>query len=199
MSVFCVAVWLIGQGPADMPNFPNVPSQSIAADKFAVERAAAVERLVAVAKAAAPVPARANEAAVAFRSLGHMRAAEAVPALLDHLAFNPHGGSLARSRGPTFEADLPTVYALCQIGVPSLDPLAKRVGDGDKEAGKYAAVVVRRVLGLELGKAYLGLKVAAEPNPDRAARLKRALAGVGAVEAYWLEEPAGPQQKFPEK
>jgi hypothetical protein len=189
----------MGQDQAKMPSLPNVPSQSIAADKFAVERAAAVERLIAVAKAAAPVPARANEAAVAFRSLGHMRAAEAVPALLDHLAFDPHGGRATRSGGPTFEVDLPTVYALCQIGVPSLDPLTKRVGDGDKEAAKYAAVVVRRVLGLELGKAYLNLKVAAEPDPVRAARIKRTLAGVGAVEAYWLEEPAGPQQGFPAK
>ena len=199
MSVFCVAVWLMGQGPAVIPNVPNVPSQSIAADQFANERAAAVERLVAVAKAAAPVPARANEAAVAFRSLGHLRAAEAVPALLDHLAFDPHGGRLFRSGLPVFRADRPTVYALCQIGVPSLDPLAKRDGDGDKEAAKYAAVVVRRVLGLELGKAYLGLKLAAEPDPDRAARIKQALAGVSTVESYWLQEPTGPQPGFPEK
>ena len=193
MSVFCMAVWLMGQGPA------NVPSQSVAADKFAAERAAAIERLLAVAKAAAPVPARANEAAVAFRSLGHLRAAEAVPALLDHLAFDSHGGLGSRSGGPAFEADRPTVYALCQIGMPSLDPLTKRVGDSDKEAAKYAAVVVRRVLGLELGKAYLSLKLAAEPDPERAARIKQALAGVSAVEAYWLEEPAGPQQSYPEK
>ena len=89
MSVFCFAVWLLVQEPTEMPSVPNLPSQSTAADKFAIERAATVERLVAVAKAAAPVPARANEAAVAFRSLGHLRAAEAVPALLDHLAFDP--------------------------------------------------------------------------------------------------------------
>ena len=199
MSVFCLALWLTGQGPAKMPSFPNVPSQSVAADEFAAERAAAVERLIAVARAAAPVPARANEAAVAFRSLGHLRAAEAVPALLDHLAFDPHGGQLGVIGGPTFEADLPTVYALCQVGVPSLDPLTKRVGDGDKAAAKYAAVVVRRVLGLELGKAYLGLKVAAEPDPGRAARIKQALAGVSAVKAYWFLEAAGPRPRFPEK
>ena len=99
-----------------------------------------------------------------------MRAVAAVPVLLDHLAFDPHGGRMAASGAPVFWADQPTVYALCQIGVPSLDPLMKRVGDGDKAAGRYAAVVVRRALGLELGKAYLGIKVAAELNPGRAAR-----------------------------
>ena len=195
--MFCFAVWLIGQGQADMPSVPNVPSQTIAAEKFAVERIVAVERLIAVAKAAAPVPARANEAAVAFRSLGHLRATEAVPALLDHLAFDPHGGQLGVSGLPVFHADQPTVYALCQIGVPSLDPLTKRVGDGDKEAAKYAAVVVRRMLGLELGKAYLNLKLAAEPDPVRAARIKRALAGVGTVDLYFLIGPDKPQQAFP--
>ena len=92
-----------------------------------------------------------------------------------------------------------TVYALCQIGLPSLDPLTKRVGDGDKEAAKYAAVVVRRVLGLELGKAYLGLKVAAEPNPDRAARIKQALAGVSTVDPYFLRGPNGLLPEFPGK
>lgn len=188
MSVFCLAMWLMGQGPADVP---DVPSQTIAAEKFAVERIVAVERLIAVAKAAAPVPARANEAAVAFRSLGHMRAAEAVPALLDHLAFDPYGGDPFRSGGSAFRVHQPTVYALCQIGTPSLDPLTKRVGDGDKEAAKYAAAVVRRVLGLELGKAYLNLKLAAEPDPVRAARIKQALAGVGTVDPYFLRGPTG--------
>ena len=196
MGVFCLAVWLMGQGPADVP---DLLTQSVAADKFAAERIVAVERLVAVAKAAAPVPARANEAAVAFRSLGHMRAAEAVPVLLDHLAFDPHGGNPLRSGGPAFETGRPAAYALCQIGLPSLDLLTRRVGDGDKEAGKYAPIVVRRVLGLELGKAYLGLKLAAEPDPDRAARIKQALAGVSTVKADWLREPAGPQQSFSEK
>ena len=194
--MFCLAMWLMGQGPADAP---NVPTQSVAANKFAVERAAAVERLIAVAKAAAPVPARANEAAVAFRSLGHMRAVEAVPALLDHLAFDPYGGDPLRSGGSAFRVHQPTVYALCQIGTPSLDPLTKRVGDGDKEAAKYAAVVVRRVLGLELGKAYLNLKVAAEPDPVRAARIKQALAGVSTVDPYFLRGPTGLQPGFPEK
>ena len=190
MSIFCFTVWLMGQGPADMP---SVPSQSAAADKFAVER------LVAIAKDAAPVPARANEAAVAFRSLGHLRAAEAVPALLDHLAFDPYGGDPLRSGGSAFRVHQPTVYALCQIGVPSLDPLTKRVGDGDKEAAKYAAVVVRRVLGLELGKAYLNLKVAAEPDPVRAARIKQALAGVSTVDPCFLRGPNGIQPRFPDK
>ncbi len=197
MGVFCVAVWLMGQVPADAPNVPN---QTVAADKFAVERIVAVERLVAVAKAAAPVTARADEAAVAFRSLGHLRAAEAVPALLDHLAFDPRGGSFVQIGGlPAFETDQPTVYALYQIGVPSLDPLTKRVGDGDKEAAKYAAVVVRRVLGLELGKAYFSLKLAAEPNPDRAARIKQALAGVSTVDPYFLRGPNGIQPGFPDQ
>ncbi len=199
MGVLCLAAWLMGQGPADMPSVPNVPSQSTAADKFAIERAAVVERLVAVAKAAAPEPPRANEAAVAFRSLGHMRAAEAVPVLLDYLAFDPYGGIPFRSGLPVFRVNQPTVYALCQIGTPSLDPLTKRVGDGDKEAAKYAAVVVRRVLGLELGKAYLGLKLAAEPNPDRAARIKQALAGVGTVDSYFLRGPDGIQPGFPDQ
>lgn len=192
--MFCLGVCLMGQGQV------SVSTQSIAADKFAGEQAAAVKRLVDTATAAAPVPARANEAAIAFRTVGHMRAPAAVPALLDHLAFDPNGGRASASGGLVFRADHPTVYALCQIGMPSLDPLMKRVGVGDKAAGTYAAVVVRRVLGQELGRAYLGLKVAAEPSPERAARIQKVLAGVGVVDPYFLQEPSDrPQQGFPSK
>ncbi len=99
-----------------------------------------------------------------------------------------------------FRVNQPTVYALCQIGVPSLDPLPRRVGDGDKEAAKYAAVVVLRVMGLELGKAYLGLKLAAEPDPVRAARIKQSLAGVSTVDPYFLRGPDGRLQPgFPDQ
>lgn len=196
MSAFCFAVCLLGPGEV-----PNVSSQSIAADKFRFERAAAIKRLIDTATAAAAVPARVNEAAVAFRTLGHMRATEAVPVLLDHLAFDPSGGRGGASGLPAFYANQPTLYALCQIGVPSLDPLMKRVGDGGKQVGtNSAAVVVRRVLGLELGTAYLKQKLAAEPNRERAVRIEQVLVGLVAVDPYYLQEPPDqPQRGYPDK
>jgi hypothetical protein len=194
MFMLCFVVFLVGQEPAE---YPNVNAQLTASFKFANERTAAIEKLVAVAKDAAPVRARANEAAIAFHCLGHMRATEAVPILLDHLEFRPSGPFM--SGGVVFYAHQPTAYALCQIGLPSLDPLLKRAADGDKYAELYAPVIVRRVLGLELGKAYLELKLAAEPNPERAARIKKAIDGISKVSDYYLREPGGKLIESPKK
>lgn len=166
-------------------------AQTLVVEHFTDERAASIRDLFKTARAAAPFPARTDEVAIAFRKLGHLRAVEAVPVLLDHLAFDPYGGGALRPHPFTLETDVPTVYALGQVGVPALGPLAERVATGDEQATQWAAVVARRVLGRELGKAYFKSKAAAEPDRGRAARLERQVAATEAVGYMYLGDLPG--------
>ncbi len=118
-------------------------------------------------------PEKVGMAATAIRLLGEIRSDTSVPLLVNHLTFRVFYKETKRTQGPD---DLyPCVGALIAIGLPSLDPLLKKVAATDDELFlRNAAVVIERMLGPTVGAAYLQERIEREPNADRQRRLRKA-------------------------
>lgn len=97
--------------------------------------------------------------------LGDLRAAEAVPILLDNLEYeNIKSIDPYRLIGP--DEWYPAVEALYKIGIPSVDPVIKKLGTYDKKcvARDNCCFILRAILGTKL--ALYRLEIAIEETKD---------------------------------
>lgn len=107
-----------------------------------------------------------EQAAQAVEMLGRLKAEEAVPVLLEHIAFLPR---------PVWREALrhfPCAVALARIGLPAAPGLVELAGGGDEGIG-WGAVEVLRVVYQSSALAATHLRLAAESELDvkRKARL----------------------------
>lgn len=109
-----------------------------------------------------------------IRLLGHLRAIEAVPMLVENLTFQPVPKVAGASKSVPTEEALPCVGALTEIGLPSLGPLMKKVAEsGDRDTILCAALVANRVLGTDLAVLYVKGEIARESAAAKKQRLMR--------------------------
>jgi len=120
-------------------------------------------------------------AKTAMEMLGEFRCDEAVPLLIDNIKFTVGGVGKVIRGGPF--ADMPAIPALIHIGLPSLDPLLKRVGETDDEViRERAAIVVNQVLGTDLALVFVGDRRDREPYEPQRQRLARLVEQIDKVE-----------------
>ena len=110
--------------------------------------------------------------------LGDLRAREAVPVLMENLTyFNPKllnvmGYELGAAEGPGW---YPAVESLIKIGMPSVEPVVKRLARFEEDCleRRLCVVIIRGILGDRLAEARLRIPVeeaekAAAEDPSRA-------------------------------
>lgn len=111
-----------------------------------------------------------HAADAAIRLLGELRAKEAVPILIDNLAFTyrlPVGASAL----PPFPS-MPSVAALIEIGLPCLDPLIRRVAETDDIiVRERAAIVLDQVIGTDMAVLYVRDRCDREKDDARRQRI----------------------------
>jgi hypothetical protein len=108
---------------------------------------------------------------MAILLLGEFRAPKAAEGLVEILKFNIH------PPGPSANIlyhHTPQVMALIQIGLPSLDPLIKKVATTDDDIiRERAAIVIDQILGTDMGVFYTRDRQNRENDPLKRQRLKR--------------------------
>lgn len=109
------------------------------------------------------------EAEQAVLLLGELRAAEAVPLLLEHVDFVPEG-RFFRGLAPR---DFPCVLALTKIGNPALDGLVELMA-ADEDSHWLCVWAVVKIDGAVAAQARVQAALAAEPDPERKQRLAEA-------------------------
>ncbi len=179
-AVFAVAITIVCQNA--MPGvYGHLDFQARLVRASVRDRDAAVAALMADASLAVARPDAVDEAAVAFRLLGHMRAVEAVPLLVENLTFSGYGRNIVRG-SPVFERNYPCAFALASVGVPAIDAVADRAAGGDDPRVRgLAAAVIWKALGPNLAGDYLRRRQAAESDPTKAARLGQLLETVATI------------------
>jgi len=152
------------------------------------KRAASVRAAMAVVKRFAPDPERGGTARDAMRLLGEMRAAEAIPVLVEHMTVSVFYKSSKRPQVP--DDAYPAVGALVDIGLPSIEPVvAKAVGSDDPKVTRCAGVVVRLALGDAIARAYVKMRIDAEGDKIKKRRLEKLAAMLGELKKTY--RPAG--------
>lgn len=130
---------------------------------------------------------------LAMLLLGDLRASEAVPVLLRDIEYKvpkyiPLAYELGLVEGPGWH---PAVESLIKIGMPSVNPVVKRLGDyGEDCLGRRLCIgVLREILGPRLAKARLG--IAMEETEDETIRvhLRAALNQFDSLPKYDVKLP----------
>ncbi len=131
-------------------------------------------------------PEREFNVVFAMKLLGDLRLAEAVPFLVEQLEFTrpmPVGTGVSGGWTPLVQTT-PQLYALIQIGMPSLEPLLKKVVESQSPLiVERAAVVVDGVLGPDLAPLFVAKRVERERDDAKRARLLRLQEEIGKLEA----------------
>jgi hypothetical protein len=106
-----------------------------------------------------------TSAAAAIRVLGEFRSVRSVPLLVRHLNFYFPREWASGGRAPGLE-DSPTAVALVKIGLPALEPVLEQY----KRDPSYALITgwfFEKVLGKDIGRAYLEHAIAEEKDPQK--------------------------------
>jgi hypothetical protein len=125
--------------------------------------------------------------------LGEYRAVEAVPVLVENLGLYVFYKESKRPQLP--EDQYPAGGALIRIGVPALAPVTAKVMETDDEnVLRLAGVVIRGVLGDELGSEFIRLRRSKEPDGNRRKRLDALEAQLKALRATYGAAAPGTAQ-----
>jgi len=120
---------------------------------------------------------------MAMEILGHMRAQDAVPILVDNISFThaAHPGRAVRRLG-VFD-NMPAVYPLIQIGLPSLDPVVQKVAETEENIiRERAAIVIDQILGTDMAVLFVRDRRDRERDEVKRQRLDRLLEQIDKVE-----------------
>jgi hypothetical protein len=149
-----------------------------------------------IIKAHKDQPAMADNVAQAMFLLGQLGAKTEVPILVDNITFTRNRPVMWEKR---FFLTMPAVDALIQIGLPSLDPLLKKVGETDDVVVcERAAIVLDRVLGADFALMLIKDRLRREKDATARGRLQRLLVQVDTVERNAPHTlPIGPLQPPP--
>jgi len=151
------------------------------AQRIRARRFQTVSALYQVATRALRDPSQELSAKTAMLLLGELGGKEAIPLLLDNIKFTVRAPA-SGLRGGYFRT-MPAVDALIDIGLPSLDPLVKRVADSDDEVTRErAAIVVAQVLGADLGLLFVRDRQQREANQAKRDRLGKLSEQIDTVE-----------------
>ena len=174
----CSASPAWGQDPKDVSRHEGLHSVN-AAERDAATEAIIAERRGLIAELREIIEnrtvgdresSRITESAI--RLLGQIRAAEAVPVLVDELTFpTPY----AENGGPALAIRdaLPSVAALIEIGSPSIEPLlSKAEGSDDSVVTTCTAFILDQILGMDAAIAVIDVRIAAEQDPEVSRRLR---------------------------
>jgi len=119
--------------------------------------------------------------AMAMCIIARVRATECVPILVENITFTyepPAVSATLRGFVP-----MPAVAALMCIGLPSLDPLVKRVAETDDHVVRErAAIVIDRVLGTDFGVLFVEDRRDREEDETSRQRLTRLAEQIDTVE-----------------
>lgn len=136
---------------------------------------------------AAPYPAAIK---AAMLMVGETRAEMVLPLLVDALTFTMPGPLPEAKPGLEEFERAPQMEALIRLGLPSLDPLAKRVAEGDDQVViSRAAIVIDEVLGTKFGLLYVKDRHRREKDPIRQNRLARLRDQIDKVERVRKVKP----------
>ena len=146
-------------------------------DQALQRRATDVAALVALAERLAADPARQGTVKDTLALLGRLRAAEAVPLMLQLLTFEVYYKS---SKRPQTTSDLyPAVQALIDIGPVAIDALLERVRvDDDAQVQRNAGVALRGMLGAHRARLLLADEAQRAPGERERRRLQAAAVAV---------------------
>ena len=115
-------------------------------------------------------PERKEAVTTAIILLGHLRAPEAIPFLVDKITFGHKSGEDVVYSG-RYDG-IAAVFSLAQIGLPALDPLVQRVCETDDEViHERAAIVMHHVLGPSFAQLYVNDRRDRESEELRRQRL----------------------------
>jgi hypothetical protein len=123
---------------------------------------------------------------LAMMLLGELRMYEAIPLLIQHIDepnFSRGGIGVSGPWTPLLRR-MPSVHVLIQIGMPSLEPLLKKVVESDNRViFERAALVVDGVLGPDLAPVYVAKRIEREADATKRGRLVRLQEEVAKLEA----------------
>jgi hypothetical protein len=149
----------------------NVSRQNYAVEalRMHLKRILGGLEIIAMEGAAGRLPETSTEEAMLL--LGEMRSKKSVPILVENLKFTKP--FRARSRVRLFP-DTPQIPALIEIGLPSLDPLVKKVASTDDDLIRQrAAIVIDQILGTDMAVFFVQDRVEREKDAAKKERLKR--------------------------
>lgn len=190
---------------ATLPAMPTLLLEGLRADHWQ-ERAGAYGQLLrqqqamvgelirlAAGKEAPAVPAPLGvESGFSFHSpkhlaillLGHLRAAEAVPVLLDNLRYKAPRSLFGGAEPPEFWH--PAIDSLIRIGKPATEPTIEKLASSQDELERELCCrIIVRVEGDELAPIVVQLAIDQEEDPERKANLE-------AARKYLPEKKLGP-------
>lgn len=128
---------------------------------YRTEREVAIQSLRDFFADKASVPKRPEVLIEVLNTAGSLRVNEVIPEIMDNITFQP---IQFRDR-PIGPEDYPAVKALIQIGFPAAKAVVERADkDQDQLALSLYAIVVKEVLGQEVGTSYIALLVKKNKN-----------------------------------
>lgn len=146
-----------------------------------LERRRIIHQLHWITRSSLSDATKCETAKLAIVLLGEMRAPEAVPLLVDNLKFTLPLG-VGPSRIESFPT-MPHVQALIDIGLPSADPLVKKVAQSDDEViRERAAIVIDQILGTDMAVLFVRDRRDRERDEVKRQRLDRLLEQIDKVE-----------------
>jgi len=119
-------------------------------------------------------------AEAAILLLGELRAKKAAVGLVEMLKFTIQPAGFAPIR---FHAEAPQIAALIEIGLPSLDPLIRKVASTDDEViRERAGIVIDQILGTDMAVFFVRDRRDRETDDTKRQRLNRLLDQIDKVE-----------------
>jgi len=113
-------------------------------------------------------------AASAMNILGELRAARSVPLLVAHFEFSITQGQTWRSRLPGL-VDYPAANALAKIGLPAVSSVVEEYKKHGKSRRFLTGLLLEKVLGEELSRAYFQAAISRESDLVKKQRLEALL------------------------
>lgn len=165
----------IAQRPQDVTKMLRTrdPRAKESAQQIYFDRQWLIRGLVTIVKENVRTTGREGVAADAIFLLGKLRAAEAVPFLVENICFQIQ---CERAETPSPEKAFPCVEALVEIGprLLDLDPLLRKVQENDNEQmARCAATVLHRCLGPKLAIVCVKARIEGFIDSTQRARMRR--------------------------
>jgi hypothetical protein len=165
---------------------PNREQREQSADAIRKDREKLIKDLIELArKKVEPVPLNGTIATpiswhdtkhLSIILLGDLRAIEAIPVLLDNVAYLNVKSDVVYGAPLDVGEAYPAVGALVKIGAPAIQPVLERLGDGvnDGRGGGNYCYVLEKILGEKLAKIRLQLAIDEARNERVKSNLEKA-------------------------
>jgi hypothetical protein len=158
---------------------PNENTQSAMQRHLERQRLQIASALVRVVESGVNDPRQAFNVVRAMHIMGELRSVETVPFLVKHIGFTYE----KVTGGRAWFSNIPAIPALTAIGLPSLEPLIKKVAEGDDEVVRQrAAIVIKQILGRDMAIFFVRDRREREKDEVKRQRLERLVEQIDKVD-----------------